>query len=37
MVIFLDSIYAKIDLEQVAHNSTQLNADERTELIGILK
>ena len=31
----LDVIYEKVDLEQVADNSTQLNAEERTQLLSI--
>ena len=37
MVKFLDITYAKIDLNQVAENSTQLNAEERTLLLSLLE
>ena len=30
-------IYAKADLKQVANNATQLNAEERTQLLRLLK
>ena len=33
----LYSTYVKSDLEQVAANATQLNSEERTELLRILK
>ena len=33
----IDSTYVKSDFEQVASNKTRLNADERTQLIGLLK
>ena len=32
----LDIIYENVDLEQVAYNSTQINAEERTQLLRIL-
>ena len=31
----LDIIYENVDLEQVAYNSTQINAEERTQLLSI--
>ena len=37
MVNIIDSTYEKSDLEQVTENETQLNADERTQLLGLLK
>ena len=33
----LYSIYAKVYLEHLAANATQINADHRTQLLGILK
>ena len=35
MVKILDGTYVKSDLNQVADNATQLNAEERTRLISI--
>ena len=37
MVKNLNSTYAKADLNQVANNATQLNAEERTQLLSIVK
>ena len=37
MVNIIDSTYEKSDLEQVTENETQLNTDERTQLLGLLK
>ena len=37
IVKFLDSIYAKSDLKQVADNTTQMNAEEITLLLSLLK
>ena len=37
MVKILDITYAKLDLKQVADNATQLNAEERTLLLSLLK
>ena len=37
MVKILDGTYVKSDLNQVADNATQLNAEERTRLISIFK
>ena len=36
MVRIMDSAYANVELEHVAYNAVQLNADERTKLIGLL-
>ena len=36
-VKILDSTYEKADLNQVADNTTQLNNDERTQLLGLLE
>ena len=33
----LDSTYANPDLEQVAANEIQLNSEDRTQLLGLLK
>ena len=33
LVKILDSIYANADLEHIAANATQLNAEERTQLL----
>ena len=33
----IDSTYAKADLKQVADNATQLNVEERTQLLRLLK
>ena len=37
MVKPLDSTYMKSDLNQVADNATQLNSEERTQLLGLLE
>ena len=37
MVKILDGAYENVYLKQVADNSTQLNAEERTQLLRILK
>ena len=37
MVKSVGSTYAKSDLKQVADNATQLNAEERTQLLSLLK
>ena len=37
MVKILDINYENADLEQVAANATHLNADESTQLLGLLK
>ena len=39
-VIFLkiiDTIYAKVELKQVANNATRLNTEERTQLLSLLE
>ena len=37
MVKILDSTYAKVDLKHVANNTSQLNAEERTMLLSLIK
>ena len=37
MVKILNSTYAKADLKQVFNNATQMNAEERTQLLSILE
>ena len=37
LVKILDSTYAKAYLKQVANNATQMNAEERTQLLRLLK
>ena len=37
MVKITNSIYAKADLMKVINNATQLNAEERTQLLSLLK
>ena len=37
MIKILDSNYAKADLKQIADNVTQLNTEERTQLLRILE
>ena len=37
MVKIIDNNYAKADLKQVVHNASQLNAQERTMLLNLLK
>ena len=37
MVKILDSTYAKADLKQVDDNATQMNAEEITQLISLIK
>ena len=37
MVKILDSTYVKADIKHVAHNSTELNAEEGTQLLSLLK
>ena len=37
MVKILDSNYLKVDLERVANNTTQMNAEYKTQLLGLIK
>ena len=37
MIKILDSTYVKADLKQVANNTSQMNAEERTVLLSLLK
>ena len=37
LVKILDSTYAKTDFRQVANNKTQLNAEERAQLLKLLE
>ena len=37
MVKILDSTYVKADLKNVPNNSTQINAEERTQLLSLLE
>ena len=37
MVENIYSIYAKVDLEQVAYNVVHMNTDERNKILGLLK
>ena len=37
LVKIINITYAKADLKQVADNATQLNAEERTQLLRLLK
>ena len=37
MVKIINSTYAKLDLNQVSDNATQLNAEERTQLLSIIE
>ena len=37
MVKILNSTYSKSDLEQVAANTTQINSEEKTQLLRLLK
>ena len=37
MVKITNSIYAKADLMKVINNATQLNAEERTQLLSLLE
>ena len=37
LVKILDSTYAKADVKQVANKATQMNAEERTQLLRLLE